>query len=112
MKKEQISYEVQQTLDLLENPEQIECSPYFKSRLLRRIRDEEQKQVVGIFRKLFGDYLQPVVLTVLLCANLYAGAVFYQTFGPIDQNAMQYSQLEEDEMVSQYSVSNYIYSEF
>ena len=114
MKKEQIDREVNRTLDLLGNPLRIECGPYFKTRLNQRIKAYEQNQKTGLFRQAFSEYLQPVVLTVMLCVNIYAWVLFYQTPGTVSIGEIAQSQAiqAEDELLIQYSLSSYNYDNF
>lgn len=114
MKEEQIDREVRQTLDLLDDFPQVKCKPYFKTRLNHRIKAYEQKQTAGFFQQVFSDYLQPVVLTVMLCVNIYAGVLFYQTQGTVSQGevALSQSTQAEDELLSEYSLTSYNYDNF
>lgn len=67
-KKEQIEKQVRETLDLLNNPEQLSPNPYFYTRVQARLEENsQQKHAVSAI-------LRPALLTVLILLNLSSAA--------------------------------------
>lgn len=114
MDTKKIEREIKLTLDLLEDAPPLKCDPYFKTRVNQRIKAYEKKQNGGFFQQIFADYLQPVVLAVMLCVNIYAGVLFYQAQGinTTGELALLQSVSVEDDLLNDYSLTSYQYDNF
>jgi hypothetical protein len=66
---ERIEEEVEKTLRLLDEREEVEISPYFSSRLEARIRNVREKRASSA-RRIFGvHWLRPALVVFLIIIN-------------------------------------------
>jgi hypothetical protein len=78
-KQEQIAQEVMKTLQCFEHRESIECSPFFSTRVLARIRRLEEEKRVRSLRKVFSlSYLRPALLILIVVLNIVSAIMIFQ----------------------------------
>ena len=71
MRKEQIEQEVIKTLQCFEHRESIECSPFFSTRVLARIRRLEEEKRTRSLRKVFSlSSLRPALFILIVVLNI------------------------------------------
>ena len=93
MKKNDIKKEVEKTLDVLNDHERIEASPFFYTKLQERIKREEEDQ-----RPMFSSLyiLQYVIIVIFIFVNIFT------TVKLINQN----NENEINLLVEEYGVNN------
>lgn len=104
--KKRIEQEVEKTLKLLEEIEQLELNPFLYTRIRARMKREEDAGIESSAGIKLNSKLIPAFLVVLFLINLYSIFSLYDSFGKTEftKNRTQYiEKFAEDYMLSQNS---------
>ena len=77
-KNNKIEEEITKTIQSIDSIENIECAPFFYTRLMRRIESREKTQERSKFIFNITDYLRPVLLISIVAVNILTGIFIYK----------------------------------
>lgn len=75
LKKDFIEEEIQETLDSLDNTEDISVNPYFYSKLKANIDSLEQSNVSWAEKYIFNNRIAPAMFTLLVLINIFSFSI-------------------------------------